>query len=108
MLCGNGVWSMRSYSGRYQRVTLPSPEELFGIRNSRIPGLIVRRGKIDQRLAKDRPHPDPSTLIGDRILVVIHVDEGRRAALDHLQAAKAGSPSNELLINIFRLCRKDV
>ena len=91
-----------------QRVAFPLVRELLDVLHAFVPGFIVGRGKIEQRLAEHGTHSGFRRLFGNGVLEVIHIHERRRAAFDHLQTAELGPPAHKLFIDVFGFSRKDV
>ena len=63
---------------------------------------------VDDRGRYERPHAAGLDHLGDRVGVVVHVDEGRRAAANHFPAGELGADADEFGVHESDLGRKDV
>jgi len=91
-----------------QCVALPALQEFFGVRGHRRFALVVRRGKIDPRFAKNSAHSRGFGFFGDGILEVVHVGERGDAAANHLRGRKPCAPAHKILGHVFGFRRKNV
>ena len=80
------VRRMRRDRRRDPGMLLPPLDESFRRRRRRREALEIGGREIDQRLSEDGPQAAVGGLLGDRVLEVVHVDERRRAAAQHLPA----------------------
>ncbi len=67
----------------------------------------VRRGEIDDRLPEHGAHAGEAGGARDLLLEVVHVGEGRHAALDHLHDAVQRAPVHDLAVDEVLLERED-
>ncbi len=68
----------------------------------------IGNGELDHRFTEDAAKPGGLRFLRDFLLEVIHVREGRRTGLDHLERGQPGSGADELRRDGLRLRGEDV
>ena len=102
------VHRVRRHGRRDQRVVLEGLDERLGAHQRVGRRLGVGDRKLDDRLAEHAAQPGRLRLRGDLLLEVVHVGEGRRARLNHLERREPRAGAHELRRDGLRFGREDV
>jgi hypothetical protein len=107
MVGRHGERRVRREHRRDERIALPRFHVVAHVLDRRVPGLVVGRGEIDERLAEDAAQAGGFRLAGDVGLEVVHVAERGGSAADHLDGGQPRPPLHKLPIHVLRFGRED-
>ena len=87
---------------------MPAFEKFLGVFKHGGVGLVVRRGKIENRFAQDATHSCGLGFFGQGVFEIIHIGESGDPASNLLGGGKACAPADKIFRDVSGFRRKDV